>query len=544
MTLKEAYELKRKELFALRIENIQLQKQVNNLSSDRFPVEEKETLERNIRHLKNVIATMERRQKEAAAARRLEDRIHRNLEIENLQLKDEVAQLRDEVKQLRERAEIAENEVRELNGTNRRLEKKLNTSFENSSLPSSALPFRKKIPNSRKPTGRKPGAQYGHKGHTAPKLLPTSEPVHLPAPKEFLGNPDIYPTDKTIKKQLIDIQLHVIVRDYIVEEFRSRSTGKRLHAPFPDGIVNSVNYGASLKAFAFLLNSYYNVSIAKTKQCISDLTCGAVSLSTGMICNLAKEFSVSTEPERVRIFSLLAHSDVLYSDATVSNVNGHRKAVILCTDKEHVLYQHLPHKGHNGLTNTPLKNFNGTVVHDHDRSYYSYGKNHQECLAHVLRYLIGAMENEPHLTWHKKMHQLLQKSIHEVKKSLAGLSISMIAEISEAYDDILLLAAGEYEKNPPSKEYMDGFNLQKRLRSYKANHLYFLSHHDIDYTNNISERYLRKFKRKQKQAVVLRSDTGGQYICDALTILETARIRHLNIYDTTINAFAIRNFSS
>ena len=544
MTLKEAYELKRKELFALRIENIQLQKQVKNLSSDCFPVEEKESLERNIRHLKNVIATMERRQKEAAEARRLEDRIHRNLEIENLQLKDEVAQLRDEVRQLRERAEIAENEVRELNGTNRRLEKKLNTSFENSSLPSSALPFRKKIPNSRKPTGRKPGAQYGHKGHTVSKLLPTSEPVHLPAPKEFLGNPDIYPTGKTIKKQLIDIQLHVIVRDYIAEEFRSRSTGKRLHAPFPDGIVNSVNYGASLKAFAFLLNSYYNVSIAKTKQCISDLTCGAVSLSTGMICNLAKEFSVSTEPERIRIFSLLTHSDVLYSDATVSNVNGHRKAVILCTDKEHVLYQHLPHKGHNGLTNTPLKNFNGTVVHDHDRSYYSYGKSHQECLAHVLRYLIGAMENEPHLTWHKKMHQLLQKSIHEVKKSLAGLSISMTAEISEAYDDILLLAAGEYEKNPPSKEYMDGFNLQKRLRSYKGNHLYFLSHPDIDYTNNISERYLRKFKRKQKQAVVLRSDTGGQYICDALTILETARIRHLNIYDTTINAFAIRNFSS
>ena len=543
MTLKEAYEMKRREVFSLHIENARLQKQVAKLSDSRFPAEEKETLERNIRHLKNVIATMERRQKETADARRLENRIHKNLEIENLQLKDEVALLRDEVKQLRERAEIAENEVRELNGTNRRLEKKLNTSFENSSLPSSALPFRKKIPNSRKPTGRKPGAQQGHKGHTASKLLPTAEPVYIPAPKEFLENPDIYPTGKTIKKQLIDIQLHVTVRDYIAEEFRSRSTGKRLHAPFPAGIVNSVNYGASLKAFAFLLNGYYNVSIAKTKQCLSDLTNGAVSLSTGMICNLAKEFSISTEPERARIFSLLTHSDILYSDATVSNVNGQRKAVILCTDKENVLYQHFPHKGHNGLTNTPLKNFNGTVVHDHDRSYYSYGLNHQECIAHVLRYLLGSMENEPHLTWHKKMHQLLQKSIHERKKSTSGLSSSMAAKIAETYDDILDLAAGEYERNPPSKEYMDGFNLQKRLRSYKANHLYFLSHPDIDCTNNISERYLRKFKRKQKQAVVLRSDTGGQYICDALTILETARIRHLNIFDTAVNAFSSRNFS-
>ncbi|MGN8848430.1 hypothetical protein [Bariatricus sp. HCP28S3_C2] len=33
----------------------------------------------------------------------------------------------------------------------------------------------------------------------------------------------------------------------------------------------------------------------------------------------------------------------------------------------------------------------------------------------------------------------------------------------------------------------------------------------------MSERELRKFKRKQKQAVVLRSNSGGQHICDALT---------------------------
>ena len=54
---------------------------------------------------------------------------------------------------------------------------------------------------------------------------------------------------------------------------------------------------------------------------------------------------------------------------------------------------------------------------------------------------------------------------------------------------------------------MDGYNLYKRLRDYQTDHLYFLSHPEIDYTNNISERQLRKFKRKQKQAVVLRSDT-------------------------------------
>ena len=97
-----------------------------------------------------------------------------------------------------------------------------------------------------------------------------------------------------------------------------------------------------------------------------------------------------------------------------------RKAVILCTDKKNVLYQHLEHKGHDGLTKTPVKDFDGILIHDHDKSYYSYGSKHQECLAHVLRYLVGAMENEPDLKWHRQMHSLLQKMIHTAKKYVDG----------------------------------------------------------------------------------------------------------------------------
>ena len=76
------------------------------------------------------------------------------------------------------------------------------------------------------------------------------------------------------------------------------------------------------------------------------------------------------------------------------------------------------------------------------------------------------------------------------------------------------------------------------MRKYQKEHLLFLTHPEIDCTNNISERELRKFKRKQKQAVVLRSNLGGQRICDALTIIETARMQEKNIYDIVEEAFA------
>ncbi|SEA87500.1 Transposase IS66 family protein, partial [Oribacterium sp. KHPX15] len=536
MTLQEAHALQRRELISLRAENKRLQKQASVL----FPNEEKEALEKRIRHLENTIKTLELKHSES---RKLHISRINSLVSTNRRLLDEVESLQSRVSSLiieneynLKRAEIAEKEVALLNGTNKRLEKKLNTNFENSSLPSSALPFRKRVPNSRKPTGKKPGGQPGHKAHEADRLTPTKEPVYIPVPDSISNNPDCYPTGKQIVKQLVDIQVIVNVTDFIADEYRNRMTGSRIHAPFPAGLTNKVNYGPSVKAFAFLLNNYYNVSIQKTKQCISDMTKGVVDLSAGTISNLSSEFSTSTEPERAKIFSLLIHSNVLYSDATVSNVNGTRKAVILCTDKKHVLYQHLEHKGHDGLTKTPVENYKGTLVHDHDKSYYSYGSNHQECIAHVLRYLIGAQENEPHLKWHKHMHALLQKMIHIQKKNKNGIPKEKVNALIQRYESILLLAEEEYTEHPPGKEYMDGYNLQKRLRAYQDSHLYFLSHPEVDPTNNISERELRKFKRKQKQAVVLRSNTGGQHICDALTIIETARTQNKNVYDTVENA--------
>ena len=535
MTLKEAYEIRRKEVLSLQAENKKLKKQ---LADGTFPSKEKEDLERHIRHLQQVIQTAEKRYRTLRESCDISDRIRHDLQMQIMDLTEKISSLQNENEVLSKRAQDAEEHLRVLQGTNRKLEKRLNTSFENSSLPSSALPFRKKIPNSRKPSGKKPGGQPGHCPHTAATMMATTSPVHLPVPEQFLNNPDLYPTGKTITKQLIGIRFSVEVQDFIADIYRNKKTGAKVHAPFPKGVVNRVNYAPSVKAFAFLLNNYYNVSVSKTCQCISDMTGGIVHLSAGTICNLSSEFSKATLPDRARIHSRLRQAHVLYSDATVSNVNGSRKAVILTTDKKIVLYQHLEHKGHDGLEKTPLKGCRGTVVHDHDRSYYSYGSRHQECLAHVLRYLVGAMENEPGLSWHRQMHSLLQQMIHAFKNRRSVLSKEKIRLFTEKYEKILSTAAEEYRKHPPEKDFMDGFNLQKRMRIYQDAHLYFLSHPEVDPTNNISERELRKFKRKQKQAVVLRSLSGGQHICDALTIIETARMQHRNIYHTVETVFS------
>ena len=127
--------------------------------------------------------------------------------------------------------------------------------------------------------------------------------------------------------------------------------------------------------------------------------------------------------------------------------------------------------------------------------------------------------------------------IHTAKRNKDGIPKDKTRILSDKYESLLQLASEEYLKHPPDREYMDGYNLQKRMRDFKSAHLFFLSHPEVDYTNNISERELRKFKRKQKQAVVLRSDSGAQHICDALTIIETARMQNKNVYDVVAASF-------
>ena len=98
-------------------------------------------------------------------------------------------------------------------------------------------------------------------------------------------------------------------------------------------------------------------------------------------------------------------------------------------------------------------------------TFYSYGSDHQECLSHILRYLKDSIQNEPDRTWNKEMHKLIQEMIHVVNQKEAGEKCSddQIAGFEERYQAILAKAKEEYEYEPASEYYMDGYNLYRRM---------------------------------------------------------------------------------
>ena len=102
-------------------------------------------------------------------------------------------------------------------------------------------------------------------------------------------------TSKTITKQKIDISVEVHLTEYHADVYYNSKTGERIHAPFPQGVIDDVNYGGNLRAFLFLLNNDCCTSIDKSRRFLSDLTDGKINISKGMINNLCRSFARQTE---------------------------------------------------------------------------------------------------------------------------------------------------------------------------------------------------------------------------------------------------------
>lgn len=532
-TLREMYMIRMDEITELRREIRRLTK-ASNTSPSRQNSPEQRALEEKVRRLESALKRAERERDRyhdlwQKAIRRASDySFDQTIQIENL--RSENAALLSKTNSLEARLQEALELIEKL-----RIQ--MNRDYENSSIPSSQKPFHKKIHNSRVKTDRKPGTQKGHPGHRRPHMKPTEPVILLEATPEMLADPDLYPTSEFITKQKVDIHVTVSVTEYRAQVYRSRTTGRRVHAPFPEGVVNEFNYGENAKALAFLLNNYCNVSIDKTSELISGLTSGAIHLSKGMINHLPAQFSAATADERQRIYNRILLAPSMNIDFTPGRVNGTGVQVVFCGNGKETLYLYRDNKGHKGIAGTPAEEYQHILIHGHDSTFYSYGADHQECLAHILRYLQNAIENEPELTCHKSMQGLLKQVIHEAKQN-RHFTESRITEIEAAYDEIVKTGAKEYLEHPPSKYYPDGYNLFERLQKYKHNHLLFLRHPEIEYTNNLAERNLRLYKRKQRQAVTFRCKKSIAYLCDCMSILETRRHRGSDIFHTAREAFS------
>lgn len=446
-----------------------------------------------------------------------------------------------------ERARALQRENSELRAVNRKLAERVGRSPDNSSLPPSSEPARKRVPNSRRRTGRRPGAQPGHAGHGRRRHEPDAVVDVTPSGRCPECGGELSPVGRESARRVTELVVTAATTEYRGRACGCASCGARVPAAFPALARNEENWGPGVRATVCWLTHGCNVSIDNARGLLSELTGGAVDVSKGACAGFLREFSSLASPLVERAEASVRSAPVALSDATFTRSEGRQAYIYVFACPDAAVYRSEARKGHAALGGSPVDGNGGQVlVHDHDVSYYAYGAAHAECNAHALRYLRGVEQNEPARAWAALASKALSDGNRIREACLARGSMpdaSQVAAVRSRLLAALDVADAEYARDGPFEPRYapEGLPLSRRLREFADQHLLFMERADVPFTNNESERHLRCAKGKLKQSGGFRSTDNGQSpYCDFLTVTKTARLRGESPYATVLGVFAER----
>jgi len=250
----------------------------------------------------------------------------------------------------------------------------LNKDSSTSSKPPSTDGFKKaKASSLRKKSGKKPGGQKGHPGHT---IEPFQKPTKIieKKPKTACSCGGVVQcADEYTAKQVADIKIIVDVVEERVYSGRCDSCSKLHSGEFSEGFVNPVQYGTNVKTLIAYLNGYGNVSINKTVDIINGISGGALHLSEGTVVNFQRSLSQKIQQPLEIIKQRLIQCNVLGADETGCRVNGKLNWIQVFSNSQYTLFGFNKKRGDLYADDVDILDlFTGILVHDHFKSYYGY----------------------------------------------------------------------------------------------------------------------------------------------------------------------------
>jgi transposase len=455
------------------------------------------------------------------------------LKAENADLKRQLAQLLERVAQLE--AQLAQNS-------------------RNSSKPPSSDAFVRspKKRSLRKVSGKKPGAQPGHEGHT---LSWNDHPDHI---RDHLPKQCSNCQTELMAVAVASWQSHQVLD--LPLELKLTTTQHRAaikacpacqklnQAAWPKEARYYVQYGPQLRALAVYLSQVQLLPYERTCEVIGELF--GLTLSQGSLTHMIEEcYDYLEEPEKV-IRAGLVQCEVAHNDETGLYVQGQRLWLHVMSCSYLTFYAYHLKRGKAATDEIGLLPlFKGTSIHDSWSPYWGYTQcQHALCNAHLLRELTFVSE-QLHQDWASELIKLVLacKETVESERSQgqSAMAQSTLENWRSQYDN--LLAQG-LAANPPLDQgwsphkrgrpkQSKAKNLIDRLQSRWREVLAFAYDFKVPFDNNQAERDLRMIKVQQKVSGSFRSEAGAKWFCRIRTYISTLRKQGQSAYYALQQAF-------
>lgn len=439
--------------------------------------------------------------------------------------------------------------VAALEAENAALRARLATNSRNSSKPpSSDGPGMKPHPKSqRKASGRKPGGQQGHIGHT---LLAVEEPdevtVHAPDQCRCCGQnlKEVAPVREE-RRQVHDLPpVKVRVVEYRVATKRCPGCGTETSGTFPEDVVAAVQYGPGLEAVAVYLNQGQLLPMERTCEVIADLF--GCPIAEGTLAGAVGQCHEQLGKTEATIKEAIEGAGVAHFDETGMSIGGKSSWLHVASTPKLTFYAVEEKRGREAMDKIAvLPKFHGRAIHDGLPSYWQYERcDHGLCNAHHLRELTF-VEEQMGQPWAKDMKGLLleiKQAVDEARgQGVAELPAAVRQEFGGRYDAIL--EAGAKANPPPEPTGKAGRprrgkagNLVGRLTAHKEATLAFMEDFAVPFDNNQAERDIRMMKVRQKISGCFRTTDGAKRFCRIRGYISTLRKQGLPVLSALRNA--------
>jgi transposase len=444
----------------------------------------------------------------------------------------------EQLDHLRARLSRLEHELWEAQQDNHRLRQRhaeleavISRDSHNSSRPPSSDPtWAKRTRSLRRPSGKSPGGQMGHPGHTHP-LTANPARLFLYRPRQCrhclgpLADGQIMGSERRQVIEIVPAKLRVI--EHRAEVVRCSGCGQRTKGTFPQGVRAALQYGPSVMARALYLHDYQLLPYHRTSQAMRDLF--GCQMSPGTLSRGVSGCARQLVETELQIKRKLRRASVIHADETGLRVEQKCHYVHVASTQRLTHYGYDARRGRAAMDEINiLPRFRGTCVHDGWLSYTYYEKcQHALCGAHLLRELTYFSElDERRKRWAEPIKQMLLEIKREVEEARAGggeqLRVERVALLITGYEQ--QVQKGLKANPPPARADLIGRqarNLLLRLERRKEEVLRLMTDFSVGFDNNQAERDLRMIKLRQKISGCFRSREGARQFCRLRSYLWT-----------------------
>ncbi|MGP8322294.1 MAG: IS66 family transposase [Methanosarcinaceae archaeon] len=441
---------------------------------------------------------------------------------------------------------ILQEQVQMLTERVARLEEQISKNSRNSSKPPSSDGLKKSKPKPkslRKRSGKKPGGQKGHKGHTLEKAEEPDYVIPL-AVTTCSCSADLsdVPAVGHDCRQVFELpEPKLEVYEYQSEIKICPDCGKIIKAEFPEGVNSPVQYGSGFRGLLVYMQNQQLIPADRLKQMMSDLYGASVSVAT--ILNASKRLYDNLDHFEESLISSLVNSNIVHSDESGVRV-GEKLHWLHSAGTELLTFYGIHKKRGKAAMDyfNILPDFGGRLMHDFWKPYLKYDCEHGLCNAHLLRELTFLFEQHKQV-WAEKMFILLLEMNDFVSSSQNQLAprqkkpwLSKYHEILDEGWKVNPLPERPQKKKRGRQAKTKSQNLLNRLGDFESSVLAFFHDINVPFTNNLAEQDIRMIKVRLKISGCFRTIHGAEHFARIRSFLSTARKQNRNILDSITSA--------